>query len=112
MTAVPSLGDHAEVVIDGRGYQPRGNLSLRHREGEIDALEDRETGALLWRPSWSTMRRLARPAPRRPATYRMVGDPTEGALVVAAAKAGLWRSILKSAIRVWPRRRSMPIANG
>ncbi|MCL4505038.1 MAG: cation-translocating P-type ATPase [Chloroflexi bacterium] len=25
-------------------------------------------------------------------TYRMVGDPTEGALVVAAAKAGLWRT--------------------
>ena len=24
-------------------------------------------------------------------TWRMVGDPTEGALVVAAAKAGLWR---------------------
>ena len=25
-------------------------------------------------------------------TYRMVGDPTEGALIVAAAKAGIWRS--------------------
>jgi Ca2+-transporting ATPase len=25
-------------------------------------------------------------------TYRVVGDPTEGALVVAAAKAGLWRA--------------------
>ncbi|MCL5995307.1 MAG: HAD-IC family P-type ATPase, partial [Chloroflexi bacterium] len=31
----------------------------------------------------------------REPTYRMVGDPTEGALVVAAAKAGLWRTAVE-----------------
>jgi Ca2+-transporting ATPase len=31
------------------------------------------------------------------ATYRMVGDPTEGAMVVAAAKAGIWREAMNVA---------------
>ena len=38
-------------------------------------------------------------------TYRVVGDPTEGALVVAAAKAGLWRADLE---RDYPRIAEVP----
>jgi Ca2+-transporting ATPase len=40
----------------------------------------------------------------RPA-YRMVGDPTEGALIVAAAKAGLWANELN---RLFPRVQEIP----
>ena len=38
-------------------------------------------------------------------TYRVVGDPTEGALVVAAAKAGLWRAEMAQA---YPRIAEVP----
>ena len=38
-------------------------------------------------------------------TYRVVGDPTEGALVVAAAKAGLWRTDVE---RDYPRVAEVP----
>ena len=32
-------------------------------------------------------------------SYRIVGDPTEGAMVVAAAKAGIWRDGAEKALR-------------
>jgi P-type Ca2+ transporter type 2C len=38
-------------------------------------------------------------------TYRMVGDPTEGALIVAAAKAGLWQSAINKEL---PRVQEIP----
>jgi hypothetical protein len=41
----------------------------------------------------------------------MVGDPTEGALIVAAAKAGLWRWDLEQTIRAWPKCPSIPTVN-
>lgn len=37
--------------------------------------------------------------------FSAVGDPTEGALVVAAARAGLWKNELEDA---WPRRAELP----
>lgn len=40
-----------------------------------------------------------------PGSYDLVGDPTEGALVVAAARAGLWKKDLDKAL---PRRNELP----
>ena len=46
-------------------------------------------------------------------TWRMIGDPTEGALIVASAKAGLWRDDVESSRCHASRRfRSIPIASG
>jgi P-type Ca2+ transporter type 2C len=98
MTAVRLWVNHGEVMIDGRGYQPEGRFHPADRPGEeIEALKDREAGALLW------VAALANDAALEPTgaiadwpTWRMAGDPTEGALIVAAAKAGLWRSVLEA----------------
>jgi P-type Ca2+ transporter type 2C len=38
-----------------------------------------------------------RPDPSRPGYYHALGDPTEGALVVAAARFGLWKTTLEQA---------------
>jgi len=38
-----------------------------------------------------------RPDPSRPGYYHALGDPTEGALVVAAARFGLWKATLEQA---------------
>ncbi len=43
--------------------------------------------------------------PNEPGTYSTVGDPTEGALVVAAARAGLWKAELE---KVLPRVAEIP----
>lgn len=37
-------------------------------------------------------------SPDEPGTYSTVGDPTEGALVVAAARAGLWKAELETVL--------------
>jgi Ca2+-transporting ATPase len=42
---------------------------------------------------------------RVPGSYDLVGDPTEGALVVAAARAGLWKKDLDEAL---PRKNELP----
>jgi Ca2+-transporting ATPase len=79
----------AMVNISGGGYTPDGRF---HREGseirpeEIPDLVHLLRGALL-----SSDARLEKD---EGTDYRIAGDPTEGALVVAAAKAGLTRDTL------------------
>jgi Ca2+-transporting ATPase len=78
--------------VTGEGYQPEGQFSDDgqrldpHDNAEIMALL---TGALL--NSDAQLETVEAGEADQGQRYRMVGDPTEGALVVAAAKAGLWR---------------------
>ncbi len=95
MTAVQLWVHHTEVSIEGRGYQPIGSFRRPDRR-DFDARDDVEVAGLLWAAA------LANDAELEPTgeaegkqTYRMVGDPTEGALIVAAAKAALWRRDLE-----------------
>ena len=94
MVAVKLWVNHAEIDVTGHGYQPQGQFLRGGRE--FDALGDLESASLLWAAT------LANDADLEPVgetdgriSYRMVGDPTEGALLVAAAKAGIWRKELE-----------------
>ncbi|MCK4316992.1 MAG: HAD-IC family P-type ATPase, partial [Anaerolineae bacterium] len=76
--------------VSGEGYQPTGEFDCYgkpadpHDNAEIMTLL---TGGLLCSDA-----QLEPPeSEANGQQYRMVGDPTEGALVVVAAKAGLWR---------------------
>jgi len=98
MTAVRLYVANLRLDVSGEGYQPRGKFTSY---GERAKPRDHpEVLALL------TGGLLCSDAQLEPATdlppeaegeaqdkerYRMVGDPTEGAMVVAAAKADLWR---------------------
>jgi P-type Ca2+ transporter type 2C len=94
MTAVKLWVHHAEVDISGQGYQPEGRFT--HVERELEVLSDVEVAGLLWAASLANDAALEETGSSGDKiTYRMVGDPTEGALIVAAAKAGLWRSDLE-----------------
>ncbi len=94
MTAVQLWTHHALINIDGSGYQPEGRFTLKGRE--IDALADVETSTLLWAAALANDAVLETTgASEDKVTYRMVGDPTEGALLVAAGKANLWRPDLE-----------------
>jgi Ca2+-transporting ATPase len=87
MTAVKLYANGAELDISGQGYSPEGSF---HRDGavvepsSIPEIRQLLLGALL-----ASDAQLERNGQGRP--FQMIGDPTEGALVVAAAKADLWR---------------------
>ncbi len=103
MTAVKLFVSGAMVDVTGQGYVPDGNF---YREGEGIPPEEMPdivyllTGALL--ASDALLEAEASENGRR---YRIVGDPTEGALVVAAAKANLTREHLEA---LYPRVNEIP----
>src|SRR5574341_1437479 len=103
MTAVKLFVPGALVDIGGQGYTPDGSFS---REGnaiepeEIPDLNYLLTGSLL-----SSDALLEADGTGNGRDYRIVGDPTEGALVVAAAKANLTRERLAEN---WPRIDEIP----
>jgi Ca2+-transporting ATPase len=87
MTVTRLWVDGAGFEVTGQGYAPRGQFKL---EGEEVDLQD-HPGALtaLWVAALANDATLeAPPEGESAAGYRLAGDPTEGALVVAAAKAG------------------------
>ncbi len=94
MTAVELSVWGAEVRVTGEGYQPVGRFLDEGDYGErpVDPVDHPDIavllrGALLC--SDATLEEVDDGNGRR--GMRMVGDPTEGALVVAAAKANMWR---------------------
>lgn len=94
MTAVRLYVANLRLDVSGEGYQPKGSFS-----NYGDAANPREhpevlallTGGLLASDAQLEEADGDGDAAESDTQYRMVGDPTEGALVVAAAKAGLWR---------------------
>ncbi|HET7377738.1 MAG TPA: cation-translocating P-type ATPase [Anaerolineae bacterium] len=105
MTAVRLWVHHTEIVIDGGGYQPNGTFQ-RADGRSIDPRDDAESAGLLWAAALANDAdlELTGEVDGQP-TYRMVGDPTEGALIAAAAKAGLWRRKIEEA---YPRIAEVP----
>jgi sodium/potassium-transporting ATPase subunit alpha len=86
MMATEIAVDGKIVQVSGIGYRPQGEVMLDGRALSFEALS-----------RWSTLRRLLECAficnnakiDKSGADYRVVGDPTEGALVCLAEKAGI-----------------------
>lgn len=72
--------------VTGSGYAPEGNF-LEENGNEISPLEDSHLALVLFGGLLNCDARME----ETEKGYRVIGDPTEGALVVAAAKAGLTR---------------------
>ena len=94
MTVVRLYADGQNVVVTGEGYTPKGSFLVA--DEEIDPRSSSGVrlalrGAALCNDAY--LETSGSGDDRQ--TYRMVGDPTEGALVVAAAKAGLWKADLE-----------------
>jgi len=96
MTAVRLYVANLRLDVAGEGYQPDGHFS--NYGDPADAHAYPEALALLIGGLLASDAELERADAEESegesegnSRYRMVGDPTEGALVVAAAKAGLWR---------------------
>ncbi|MGD9817461.1 MAG: cation-translocating P-type ATPase [Desulfomonilaceae bacterium] len=90
MTAVKLWVDSCTFAITGEGYAPQGKYTLNGSEVDLNDYP----GAL------SALRSVVLCSDAylditENSDYRIIGDPTEGALVVAAAKAGAHRSSLE-----------------
>jgi Ca2+-transporting ATPase len=90
MTVVRLYGSGRMVRVTGEGYEPRGDFYLDGQELNIRANETFRR-LLLGAALCNDARLEASGTGEERRTYRLVGDPTEGALVVAAAKAGWWK---------------------
>ncbi len=96
MTVVKAWTLGTTYSVEGRGYQPWGQITARGEEvtpRTHPALAGVLLGGLLCNDA-----RLEKVEGEGETRYRMVGDPTEGALVVLAAKAGLWAHEVEKAL--------------
>jgi P-type Ca2+ transporter type 2C len=103
MTAVQLFVPDVVVEVSGRGYAPTGNF---HREGiTLDPHDVPELVHLLRGSLLASDARLEEDTEESGRAYRIAGDPTEGALVVAAAKASLTREEQE---KLFPRENEIP----
>ncbi|MBI3361012.1 MAG: HAD-IC family P-type ATPase, partial [Chloroflexi bacterium] len=104
MTVVRLWSEGERLTVTGNGYRPEGEFTQDGRPVNLARYSD--TTTLLWAALLCNDADLeVSGAEDGRATYRVVGDPTEGALVVAAAKAGLWKRDLN---RAYPRAVEVP----
>jgi Ca2+-transporting ATPase len=95
------LGDR-RVVVTGTGYAPSGEL--RSEDGPVDPRSDAHLALALRAGALCSDAILE----RTKGSVAVLGDPTEGALLVAAAKAGLGEGELKQA---FPRLGEVPFSS-
>ena len=89
-----------QIEVTGTGYEPKGTFSAGQEQNEIfHPLTDFLRAATL-----ASDARLV----KADGDWTIKGDPTEGALVVAAAKAGLNKDSLE---REWPRINEIPFTS-
>jgi len=79
-----------EISLTGAGYAPEGTFTERGRP--VDAAADPALRHLLEAAALCTNALLQ----CQEGGWRVLGDPTEGALLTAAAKAGLWKTKLEA----------------
>ncbi len=104
MMAVQIYVDRTILSLSGEGYNPAGEFSDDGRPVDLTGYPG--SNLLLRAGLLCNDARLEEDTNGEEAEgWRMVGDPTEGALVVAAAKAGFWRDALE---RDYPRLAEIP----
>jgi len=82
MTVTQISVDGKDIYVTGTGYTPQGDFQI---DGEtIDVLEYPAATTALWVGALNNDALLES---NEDGTYKMIGDPTEGSIIVAAAKA-------------------------
>ncbi|MFH1246769.1 MAG: HAD-IC family P-type ATPase, partial [Candidatus Micrarchaeota archaeon] len=77
------------IDVTGKGYAPKGEFLVNG--AKLQANEENELGVLLLAGALCNNSALE----EKNSQWEVVGDPTEGALLVAAAKAELWKDDLE-----------------
>lgn len=87
MTIVKMYIDGMEVDVQGDGYNPEG--SIRYQEKEINIENEAAVSRLLEIQALCNDARLEHFENDGTDEWKIVGDPTEGAMIVVAEKAGI-----------------------
>ncbi len=104
MTAVKLWADDRLFTITGEGYNPRGDFVLNNQKVDLNNYPGAHS--VLWAGVLACDAYLEPVGEAEQAkAFRLVGDPTEGAIVVAAAKAG---AVKKEMERAYPRLNELP----
>jgi Ca2+-transporting ATPase len=96
MTVVRGWAGGLDFAVTGEGYTPEGEFkrdATNGTEAPIMPVHERSTALLLHGGllcNDAKIEHVMTDDGKR--VWRMIGDPTEGAMVVAAGKAGLWRN--------------------
>ena len=97
MTVVQGWAGGKRFKVSGNGYNPVGDFYLD--DGRLDPLSDKGISLLLYGATLCNDAKLEQVEEEKgEKNWRMVGDPTEGALVVAATKGGLSRENVGKAL--------------
>src|SRR5690606_4496598 len=101
-----ALPGHDDVEITGVGYTPEGEFIEKNGEGDhkLDPREDQAVGRFLKAMALSTDAYLE----EQGGEVEVVGDTTEGALLVAAQKVGWTREQLENDL---PRTAELPFSS-
>ncbi|HMA07519.1 MAG TPA: cation-translocating P-type ATPase, partial [Ramlibacter sp.] len=104
MTVTHLWNDNHTIEITGTGYAPQGDFRIEGKT--VDMAEYPGALTTLWLGVLNNDAGLEEIREEgEETTYRIVGDPTEGALLVAAAKAGTYHAAVKQA---YPRESEVP----
>ncbi|RLE95203.1 MAG: ATPase [Thermoprotei archaeon] len=99
MTVVRVYADFKEIEVTGAGYVPEGKFV--YKGSQIDPLSSRTLRKLLEVCLLCNDSKLI----KENGEWKIIGDPTEGSLIVLAAKTGLDKSNLE---KKWPRVDEVP----
>jgi len=103
MTIVKMYVPGREISVEGEGYKPVGNM---YEGGKVLNLEQEPAvRRLLEVQALCNDARLEQSAGAAAEEWRIIGDPTEGAMIVAAAKAGIKREEINGS---YPRINEIP----
>jgi len=103
MTVTRIWVDGKALEITGSGYSPRGDFM--DNGCKVDLQQYRGIATSLWVGTINNDAQLEKYQENGSTRYRIVGDPTEGSILVAAAKAGSLASELN---RAYPRSDEIP----
>ncbi len=103
MTVTRLWVDGKMVDITGSGYSPEGDFVVDGEKCNVDELPG--IGTTLWVGTLNNDAQLEEVDDNGTKRYRIVGDPTEGSILVAAAKAGAGAPDLNNA---YPRSDEIP----
>lgn len=103
MTIVRMYTAGMDIYVNGEGYKPFGEMTL---EGEKITIENEPAlQRLLEIQALCNDARLEHITENKADEWRIVGDPTEGAMIVAAAKAGMEQGSMN---KQYPRAQEIP----
>jgi Ca2+-transporting ATPase len=104
MTVTRIWADGQFVDVTGSGYAPKGEFKVNDEAVSLDKYPAVKTS--LWLGTLNNDAQLEHAGEQEgQETFRMIGDPTEGAILVAALKAG---ASAKSLNEAYPRKQEIP----